>query len=467
MGLVHVKYLLLGGGSAAASAAEAIRARDPSGEIMLVSGEAARPYHRPPLARGYLRRELKLDDLAVHGPEWYGGHGVALKTSTRALALDVAKRTVALSDGTTVGWEVLLIGTGATPRGLEGVSTALPGAMTLRTIDDAERIHHAADVALTQGRGRVVVTGSGLLAMEVAASLAVRPPAFASGHGALGGHPPATGGSAASADAARGIAAGGGGVLAPHRTGAADGRHATAGGPGLAVTLVAGRGHLLEGLAGEYAGRVAARALEALGVRVSTGRAVAALEGDGRVQRAVLADGERVACDFAVVAEGFVPSKDLLRGTPIAAEKAILTDARGRTSVEGVFAAGECAAMLDPVFGKHRLLDHWDVTVSRGLVVGANMAGEDAPWAGVTTHRAEVPGLRVVVMGEPRFAERRIVRDAGDQGVCEFGVDREGRVTSAVLLNWRPPEGVVEGLVRRRESVEGREDDLRDPSRGL
>src|SRR5205823_3683404 len=89
-------------------------------------------------------------------------------------------------------------------------------------------------------------------------------------------------------------------------------------------------------------------------------------DGDGRVQHVALSTGQSLACDFAVVAIGIVSNRELLRGTPIDAENAILVDDRCRTSVEGIYAAGDCAAILDPLFGKHRLLDHWDSALVTG-----------------------------------------------------------------------------------------------------
>lgn len=415
----HVKFLLLGGGSAAASAAEAIRSADPAGEVLLVSAESSRPYHRAPLARGYLRRELRPDDLFTHPANWYAENNISLRTGVRALALDMGKHKASLSSGAEVLFDQLLIATGASPRHLDIPGNTLPGTIHLRTFEDADRIHHAADVALAVSKGRVAVIGSGLVAAEVAASLALR-------------------------------------------------KGNTAGKP-LAVTLLCSKSHLFEGLVGENAARAVTRALESLGVTVKAGSPITALEGDGRVQRVILAGNSAapIDCDLTVIAEGWLASRELLRGTSLAAEKAILVDERGRTNLPGIYAAGECAAMFDPVFGKHRVLDHWDVTVSRGLVVGANMAGLNRPWEGVTVHRAEVGPTRVVVMGEPRFTERRIVRDAGDQGLAEFAVDKQGQICAAALVNWRPPEGIIESMVRARVPIAGREEELRDPNRAL
>ncbi|MFN4241656.1 MAG: NAD(P)/FAD-dependent oxidoreductase [Tepidisphaerales bacterium] len=450
-GVVHVKYLLLGGGSAAASAAGAIRQRDPSGELWLVSNESARPYHRPPLARGYLRRELRLEDLFVHPGDVYSKWRVTLRTNVRALSLDVPKRSVTLSDGHVVLFDRLLLATGALPRGLDvpgapgmpgtavaaavgaaggavggagsgagtgGHAGGLPGAMVLRTAADADRILHAIDTAAAvPGRRtpvRTVVVGSTMLAAEVAASLSKL---------------------------------------------------------GLAVTLATSGVGVMAGLVGAAAERAVRRVLAGQGVEVET-QPVTQLAGDGRVQRVVLADGRTLPCDVAVLATGFIPAKDLLRGTTIAAEKAILTNARGETSVEGIYAAGECAAMFDPVFGKHRVLDHWDVSVSRGLIVGAAMADPHDPgFLGVTVHRAELGGpdvsRRVVVIGEPRFVRRHLARETAS-GVLEFGIDADGRVCSAVAVAMdADAEAAAQRLVRARLDVSGLEDALRDPAAEL
>lgn len=441
-GVIHVKYLLLGGGSAAASAAGAIRQRDLSGELWLVSNESSRPYHRPPLARGYLRRELRLEDLFVHSTDTYSRLRITLRTNVRALSLDVARRSVTLSDGHEVIFDYLLLATGAVPRGLDvpgaggaasatggvgglagaGVRPAggaLPGAMALRTAADADRILHAIDTAAAMpGRRtpvRCVVVGATMLAAEVAASLTKL---------------------------------------------------------GLTVTLVTGGGAVMSGLVGQAAERAVRRILTGLGVEVET-QPVAALSGDGRVQRVVLAGGRTVPCDLAVLATGFVPAKELLRGTTIAAEKAILTNSRGETSVEGIYAAGECAAMFDPVFGKHRVLDHWDVSVSRGHIVGAAMADPlDPGFPGVTVHRAELGSSdvasRVVVLGEPRFARRHLARETS-AGVIEFGIDAEGRVCSGVTVGAvdAQADATLLAIIRARLEVSGLEDTLRDPSADL
>src|SRR5437868_2921983 len=94
----HVKYLLVGGGLASVSAARAIREFDSQGELMMVGQEINRPYHRPPLSKQYLRRQMKHQEIFTHAPEWFAQQGVLLRTGQRATHLDVARRAVTLNN---------------------------------------------------------------------------------------------------------------------------------------------------------------------------------------------------------------------------------------------------------------------------------------------------------------------------------------------------------------------------------
>src|SRR5215218_869111 len=114
MSNLHVKYFLVGGGLASSSAAEAIRAIDPVGEMMLVGQEAIRPYHRPPLSKGYLRKRDRRE-LFTLPPDWFSHHHAQLHTGLRVSQLDVARAVAGLENGQEVSFDRLLIATGMTP----------------------------------------------------------------------------------------------------------------------------------------------------------------------------------------------------------------------------------------------------------------------------------------------------------------------------------------------------------------
>src|SRR4051812_11735678 len=109
----HYKYVLIGGGLASASAAEAIRQRDPAGSILLVGQEINRPYHRPRLSIEYLKRERNRSQIIVHEPGWFVDRNIYLSTARRASHLDTARSAVILDSGEEVAFDKLLIATGA------------------------------------------------------------------------------------------------------------------------------------------------------------------------------------------------------------------------------------------------------------------------------------------------------------------------------------------------------------------
>ena len=105
---VSEKIVVIGGGLAGAKAAEALRVQGYAGSITLISNEADAPYERPPLSKGYLSGQAPFEDALVHPLAWYGEHDVDLRLSTTATAFDKGEHTVALTDGTTLGYDKLL-----------------------------------------------------------------------------------------------------------------------------------------------------------------------------------------------------------------------------------------------------------------------------------------------------------------------------------------------------------------------
>jgi NADPH-dependent 2,4-dienoyl-CoA reductase/sulfur reductase-like enzyme len=423
MSLHHVKYLLIGGGLASSSAAEAIRGVDRDGAILLISQEIVRPYHRPPLSKEFLRREKGRDELFTHGRNWFENNQITMRSGRRAVHLDAARAAVTLDQGETVAYDNLLLATGMSPRALEVPGAALPGLYYLRTLADAHQLQTAIDKAKREGRphvpgvhsgphGTAVVIGAGVLGVELAASFTQL---------------------------------------------------------GIRVDLLCGQEHPWSKFAGEIAGRALTAFLEKRGVRVHAGSRPLRLEGDGRVQRVVLGDGRVLDCDFAVAAVGAVANRELLRNTPIEAEKAILTDAYCRTNIPNIYAAGDCAALFDPLFGKHRILDHWDNAGVSGALAGRNMAGRREAYSAVNNFFSDVFELTLNGWGEARLVDRRVVRtvgaaNGGPPDIIEFGLAADGRMTQVLAVGHKGDDEILRSMVARRVQVTGMEEKLKDPA---
>jgi 3-phenylpropionate/trans-cinnamate dioxygenase ferredoxin reductase subunit len=425
MSVLHVKYLLAGGGAASTAAAKAIRSRDADGSMLVVGQEVHRAYLRPERSRGYLRRKTAREALYVDEPGWLEKHHVDLRTGRRVSRVDPPRSAATLDSGEEVSYDNLLIATGASPTELDIPGAELPNLFYLRTVDDVERLGHAIDKAKRDGRphsadapaktverGRAVVIGAGFLGVEVAASLRQM---------------------------------------------------------GLAVDLLAAEPHPWARHAGDATGRFVAMMLERHSVVVHTSARPQRLEGDGRVQRVVLEQSSRkvLDCDLAVACVGVSPNKELLRNTAIAAGKAILVDATGRTNIPNIFAAGDCAAIHDPRFGKHRWLDYWEGGQAMAWLAGHNMAGANEQFDALPAFDTQFFGVAARGWGESRLVDRRLIRGstaADSRGFAEIGIAADGRVAQVLIVGESADADALHRLVLERTNVSGREDALRDPA---
>jgi NADPH-dependent 2,4-dienoyl-CoA reductase/sulfur reductase-like enzyme len=177
-----------------------------------------------------------------------------------------------------------------------------------------------------------------------------------------------------------------------------------------------------------------------------------------------------VACDFVIAAVGAVTNKELLRGTSINAEKAILVDQRCRTNIANIFAAGDCAAVFDPLFGKHRIIDHWDHAKVTGAIAGTNMAGGDVGYEAVNYFFSDVFDLSLSGWGEAKQVDRRLIRGSTtleSPDFVEIGIAADGRVAQVLAINHAGEDELLRDLVGNRVRVEGKEEALKDPGFGL
>ncbi len=416
---LHVKYLLIGAGVAASSAAQAIRQIDPEGSIHLVGMEHTRPYRRAPLSQNFLRGLQPRDEIFTVPVGWFSQNRVELHTGLRAAHLDVNRKSVALADGDVVAYDKLLLATGGSPRHLTISGANLANVHYLRNLDDADRLHNAVEKAKregrphpsgTNGRGVATVIGGGSLGVQLAATLTQL---------------------------------------------------------GLSIDLVVAAPHPWKKFAGEATGKFIARYLENHNVRVHTAADPSRLDGEGRVQRVVLTDGRTIPADFVVAAIGLTPNKDLGRGTPINAEKAILADAYCRTNIDDVYAAGDCAAVYDPLFAKHRLFEHYDAAALTGAIAGANMAGLRTPFDTVTTFSSTVFDLTLRAFGSSRPVERHLLRGLPNtdslSDYLEFGVSPENRIVQILTFSPNLPDETFQKLIYNRLNITGIEEQLKDP----
>jgi NADPH-dependent 2,4-dienoyl-CoA reductase/sulfur reductase-like enzyme/nitrite reductase/ring-hydroxylating ferredoxin subunit len=161
--------VIVGGGAAGVAAAEMVRRRGYDGPVTLISADADPPVDRPNLSKDFLAGEAQDDWLPLWGNEFYAQHRIELRLACAVAAIDTARRTVRLADGTEQPYGALLLATGADP-----IRLPIPGAdddrvRYLRSFADSRAIVERAAKA-----ARVVVAGASFIGLEVAASLRAR-----------------------------------------------------------------------------------------------------------------------------------------------------------------------------------------------------------------------------------------------------------------------------------------------------
>jgi NADPH-dependent 2,4-dienoyl-CoA reductase/sulfur reductase-like enzyme/nitrite reductase/ring-hydroxylating ferredoxin subunit len=161
--------IIVGGGAAGNSAAEALRHEGYAGSLMMLSADETPPCDRPNLSKGYLAGAASDASNLLRSAEFYKQHEIDLRLGARVAAIDTASRCVQLADGGRHEYDALLIATGAEPIHLDISGADLPHVHYLRTLADSRALVAEALVAK-----RAVVIGASFIGLEVAASLRAR-----------------------------------------------------------------------------------------------------------------------------------------------------------------------------------------------------------------------------------------------------------------------------------------------------
>jgi NADPH-dependent 2,4-dienoyl-CoA reductase/sulfur reductase-like enzyme len=340
---------------------------------VVVGDEPHRPYDRPPLSKEILSGKWEAARTALAGGEQ--DHGARWRLGRRAVRLHAAERTVELDTGERVGFDGLLIATGARPRRLPG-TPALPGIHVLRTLDDALAIR--TDL---EGGPRVCVVGAGFIGAEVAASCRAR---------------------------------------------------------GLDVTLLEALPVPLGRVLGERTGAFCAALHRDHGVDLRCGVGVAGFAGASRVEEVRLSDGTRIPADLVVIGIGVEPNTGWLAGSGLDLSDGVACDATCATKLPGVFAAGDVARWHNPAYGQSMRVEHWTNAVEQGIAAAENLlAGAGArPFASVPFFWSDQYDVKIQMAGRPAPDDE--VRVAhGQEGEPRFVVlyGRRGRLVAALGFN--------------------------------
>jgi len=173
-----------------------------------------------------------------------------------------------------------------------------------------------------------------------------------------------------------------------------------------------------------------------------------------RIREVICADGRRLACDFVVLGIGVAPATDFLAGSGIDVADGVRVDERLQTNVPDVFAAGDVAAFVDPVFGGRRRVEHWDNAVKQGRLAARNMLGQGLPYDEVSSFFCDALGANFQFFGMCEGSGERLRLGAPETGSwAVLYLDRQ--VPRALFTMGRPATETqaIRSLVRYRTHV--------------
>ena len=268
-----------------------------------MGAEPRLPYDRPPLSKEMLAGTWEHDQIVLRRTP-YDELDLDLHLGVSATALDLDRRVLQLGGGGALGFDGLVIATGATPRTLPG-QPALDGIFTLRTLWDCLGLRARLDAGT-----RVCVIGAGFIGAEVAA---------------------------------------------------------TCRGRGLEVTVLEALPQPMVRGVGPVIGEVLAQLHAAHGVDLRCGVTVEEIEGTDRVEAVRLADGTRVPCDVLLIAIGVVPETGWLEGSGLTIDDGVVCD-ETLVAAPGVVAAGDVARWPNRLFdGEVMRIEHWTNATEQGV----------------------------------------------------------------------------------------------------
>jgi NADPH-dependent 2,4-dienoyl-CoA reductase/sulfur reductase-like enzyme/nitrite reductase/ring-hydroxylating ferredoxin subunit len=163
------RIVIVGGGAAGFAAAEALRRQGYGGGLVMLSSEDAPPVDRPNLSKDYLAGNAPEEWVPLRPESFYAEAGIDLRLKATVSGIDVRNRRVALSNGDKIGYDRLLLATGAEPVRLSIPGADQPHVLTLRSLADCRAI-----IARARTAQRAVVLGASFIGLEVAAALRAR-----------------------------------------------------------------------------------------------------------------------------------------------------------------------------------------------------------------------------------------------------------------------------------------------------
>ena len=307
-----MEIVIIGNGPAAVKALEAMAtykvvSNAGSAKITIISCEKAAPYF-PMLLADYLSGELGEQEILLGDDHGLSPQRLLGETVVR---LDDSRNRVVMESGREIGYDKLLIASGASPlkAAIDGIDKE--GVYFFNRLADVKKLSQQIPSAKN-----VVIIGAGAIGVELAIAFSKM---------------------------------------------------------GINVLVVELIDQILPQMLDEELARHVERELVSSGVRFMLGGSVSQITGDKRA-KGIVVGGREVSADLLLVAVGVKPNIDFLGSSNVRVNKGILVNEKMQTNVPNIYAAGDVAESIDP-YGGYELAFNWYNAVDQGWIAGCNLIG--------------------------------------------------------------------------------------------
>lgn len=368
--------IIVGAGEAGGQTAISLRQGGFEGPVTVIGDEPYVPYERPALSKQFLAGELEMERMYLRAADFYGDKDIELMLGASVTAITPGQGVV-LAEGSTVSGDTLVLATGGRVRPLPVDGCDLKGVHYLRTIDDVLGFRDRVSAGT-----RLAIVGGGYIGLEVAA------------------------------------------VAAKH---------------GCDVTVLEMENRVLNRVVAPVVSDFYTRIHSEEGVDIRTGVTVSGFKGKGTVETVVCSDGSEVGADVVIIGIGIIPNTELAATAGLTVDNGIVVDDHTRTSVDGVYAVGDCTNHPNALLGRRLRLESVQNAISQGKTAASTILGADQPYAEVPWFWSDQYDVKLQMTGINDPDDDVIIR--GDPETRSFSVCylRDGVLTAVNALN-RPKD---------------------------
>ncbi|MCX5692792.1 MAG: FAD-dependent oxidoreductase [Candidatus Omnitrophica bacterium] len=389
-----MQYVIIGSSAAGINAIEAIRTKDKTSKIIIISDEKNPLYSRC-LISYLLAGTIDGKKIWYKPDSFFKDNKVEALLGIKAEKINIKKKEIAIGNKEKIKFDKLLIATGASPKLEDIPGIDKKGVFPLRTIEHTTEIQSMLDKVKS-----VAVLGGGLIGLRAAYALKNR---------------------------------------------------------GKNVSVFVKSGSILSQIIDKDAAGIMQKRIEERGIKIFTGVAAKEITGAKSVDGVALDNGSKHDCELVIIGKGVSPNVEIAKDAGIKTSWGILANERLRTGVEDIFTAGDVSETNDIALEESSINAIWPAACEQGRIAGLNMTGENETYEGsLAMNSIEFFGLPVISVGitKPKSDRyKEIVKKDAGKNIYKKIVLKDGIIVGVIFVNSIENIGIIGTLIKNKADV--------------